>query len=175
MLGAIAAIIPSAHAQRSDNPNLRNFYMSRQQWTITDDAPIINDQRTQPGASQGGQGALPAGPAPLPKAGWQPYSSNIPSVRTALPEVNTGVPKNLPTAPSPRGVKANAGTLKPKGPAAQSKPATPTTVQSYSTYRGYGSNLSPATGSGTGQGSMQSSTSVQGSVLHWARSKRKAY
>src|SRR3990167_2664998 len=115
VLCALAAAGPTAFAQRSDNPNLRNFYMSRQQWTITDDAPIVNDQRTQPGpANQGGQGALQAGPTPLPRAGWQPYSSSIPSVRTALPEVNTGVPKNLPTAPSPRGVKANAGTLKPK-------------------------------------------------------------
>lgn len=45
-----------ASAQPTSDPNLRNFYMGRQQVTITDDSPIVNDQRTNPAAAGGGGG-----------------------------------------------------------------------------------------------------------------------
>lgn len=176
--GMISAVTPS-NAQPSSDPNLRNFYMARQQITITDDGPLINDQRTvpQPGAAGGGPGAggMPGLPVGLPRAGWQPYSSQIPSVRTALPKVNNGVPPKMPPA-TPGGLSGKAGALKAK-PGAVAKPAAPAGVQSYQAYKGYGGNLTPSTSSGSGSGGAagySSTSNVQGSVLHWAR-KKKGY
>src|SRR5437868_14255508 len=87
-----AGVFLPALAQRASDPNFGHFYMARQQVTITDDGPIVNDQRTNPAAKGAGAGVggMQGGPPPLPKAGWQPYSSEIPSVRTDLPKVANG-------------------------------------------------------------------------------------
>lgn len=151
-----------------DLPDASKFYMARQQITITDDGPIINDQRTGAGAAAAGMGGMPRGPVPLPKAGWQPYSSTLPGVRSGLPQVNNGVPPRMPDPPrGPSGIRANAGNLRPRPKAAA--PRTPT-VQSYKAYKGYGPGSSGGT-SGYGNSGSSSSTSVKGSVLHWARPK----
>ena len=162
----------AAMAQRSSDPNLRNFYMARQQWQITDDTPVVTGSPgAPPGAAAGGMGGMPAGPAPLPRAGWTGYSSQIPSVKTALPQVNNGVPKSLPRAQNVSGQQAKAGTLKPMKPA---KPAGPVGTQTYQAYKGYGGSLTPSTGSGYGSGSgLRTSTGVKGNVLDWARKTRR--
>ncbi len=163
----------AALAQRSSDPNLRNFYMARQQWSVTDDSPVITGSPgAPPGAAAGGMGGLPAGPAPLPRAGWQGYSTQIPSVKTALPQVNNGVPKALPRAQNLSGQQAKAGSLKLKPQAA--KPTGPVGTQTYQAYKGYGGGLTPSTGSGYGSGSgLRTTTGVQGNVLDWARKKRR--
>lgn len=170
-----AASLTPALAQRSSDPNLRNFYMARQQISIDDDAPVIIDRRTNPQAAQGGGGVGGlTGPMALPKAGWQPYSSQIPGVQTALPAVSNGVPKSLPSGKTSKGLSADQGTLKPKAPAAIKKPSGPVTVQTYRAYKGYGGSLTPSTASGAGSSGgsgYSTSTQVQGSVLHWARKK----
>jgi hypothetical protein len=166
----------AAMAQRTSDPNLRNFYMARQQWSITDDSPVITGSPGMPpGAASGAMGGMPGGPPPLPKAGWQGYSSQIPSVRTALPQVNTGVPKTLPRAQNVSGQQAKAGSLKPGKPGkpAVAKPAGPVGTQTYQAYKGYGGSLTPSTGSGYGSGGMRTSTGVSGNVLDWARKKRR--
>ncbi|HEY9869966.1 MAG TPA: hypothetical protein V6D08_12435 [Candidatus Obscuribacterales bacterium] len=173
MCAGLVGTVGPAEAQRTSDPNLRNFYMARQQWQIIDDSPVVTGSPGMPGgAAAAGAGALPAGPMPLPKAGWQPYSSSIPSVRTALPQVNTGVPKALPPAQNKSGQMAKAGSLKlPKQ--ATPAPSGPVSVKSYQAYKGYGGSLTPSTGSAYGGGGLQTQTQVQGSVLHWARGKRR--
>jgi len=163
----------AAMAQRTSDPNLRNFYMARQQWSITDDSPVITGSPgAAAGAAGGAMGGMQGGPPPLPKAGWQGYSSQIPSVRTALPQVNNGVPKSLPKAQNLSGQQAKAGSLKPGKPAA-AKPAGPVGTESYQAYKGYGGSLTPSTGYGSGSGSgVRTSTGVQGNVLNWARKVR---
>ncbi|CAM6000428.1 unnamed protein product [Sphagnum balticum] len=54
----------AASAQRQTDPNIGHFYMARQQVSITDDSPVINNRvNGGPGAAQmPGNGALPAGP-----------------------------------------------------------------------------------------------------------------
>ncbi len=158
-----------AQGYRSENPNLGHFYMGRQEWQYVDESPVI---RGQPGAPVGQQGAgpAPAGPMPLPKAGFMPYSSTIPSVRDALPKVNNGVPKPMPAAAAgPSGMKGRAGSLKPK----QAASAGPQGLKTYTPYKGYGG--APATAAAGGGGSASTSTRVSGSVLHWARPKARSY
>jgi hypothetical protein len=172
---AATSVVP-ALAQRSSDPNFNHFYMARQQITITDDGPVVNDQRTNPqaGGAGGGVGGMAGGPPALPKAGWQPYSSSIPSVRTGLPQVVNGVPPKAPP-PGPSGMSGRAGALKAKKGASAAAPRTPSNVvQTYNAYKGYGGNLSPAStgGGGGGTASYSTNTNVQGSVLHWARKKR---
>lgn len=162
----------AAYAQygRNDNPNMRNFYMARQQVQITDDTPQVNDMRTFP---QPGQAAAPAvsGPQPLPRAGFSTYMSGYQGGggKNALPQVNNGVPKQLPQTITglPQGQKApSAGKLKPKAPSVAA-PAVAKTYKPYATV--------PAAQSGGNSGSMfNSSTSVQGSVLHWNK-RRSGY
>src|ERR1700683_4813520 len=78
-----------ALGQRNYDPNLGHFYMGRQQITIEDESPIVNDKTgTAPG---GGNGALLNRPTPLPKAGWQPYA----------PVETPGLNPNLPKVPGP--------------------------------------------------------------------------
>jgi len=168
LLAGVAVEQLPAHAQgfikkESDLPKV-NWYMARQQITITDDAPIINDQRTGPGAAA--SGGMQGGRLPLPKAGWQPYSSSIPSVRSGLPQVNNGVPPRMPDPPPvPAGLRGRAGNLKAKPAAA----ARPSTVQNYKAYKGYGVGATPSS-TGYGNSNARTSTSVRG-VLHWARPK----
>jgi hypothetical protein len=160
-----------AHAQKADDPNIGHFYMGRQQITITDDAPLVNDQRTRGGAAPAGMnGALPGRPRGLPTAGWQSYSPVAPSLSTNLPKVNNGVPK--PVAPvankPPRGMKGNAGALG----AGKGKSATPqgdpNVVKTYKPYTRY-QNPDSAGISATDNANQQSTSNVRGSVLHWAR------
>jgi len=167
--GALSAL--PVLAQRSDNPNLKMFYMARQQIQITDDAPAVNDMRSNPAAAQSAAAAAQAAQGALPRAG---FMSNMGAyhgspMSGALPTVNNGLPKALPQTATglpgqPQGQSAgNAGKLKIKkaSPAA----ARPTQVVA-KTYRPYATTPQQSGGSGS---LLNSSTSVNGSVLHWNR------
>ncbi len=193
-----------AQAQPSENPNMGHFYMARRQVTITDEAPAVNDQRSnpQPGASAG-RGASPGMGRNLPKAGWTPYSQFVPGLSTNLPKTVNGVPVPITAPPpDPSGMRGKAGKLKSsKASAAKSKTAShgSPAMKTYTPYKGYGapaqmvkggggsggsvpnyttsgsSASSPpgiSTGSGAGYGKTE--TNVRGSVLNWARARRKA-
>lgn len=155
-----------AQGYRSDNPNMRNFYMARQQIQITDDAPAVNDMRTNPGANPAAAAAA-QGPRALPRAGFNSYyTPSQGSMSSGLPQVVNGVPKAppAPAAPprrSPTGQKATAKSITPKQ-------AAPTTVKSYKPYMTYGPEAGSPVGS-AGTGMMNSSANVKGSVLHWNR------
>src|ERR1700733_6121694 len=92
---ACAYAQPAVFAQQHENPNLKNFYMGRQQWDIIPNEPIIND-RTGGAAPPGGgmNGSLPQRPRGLPQAGWNSYAPAVsPSgLTTSLPKTNNGVP-----------------------------------------------------------------------------------
>jgi hypothetical protein len=147
--------------------------MARQEIQMIDDSPVVNDQRTQPqppGQQQGAAG-MPNRPVPLPRAGWQPYSSSMPgSMSNSLPKVVNGVP---PKAPPPVAVKpqmGKAGAYKGKMPAA--KPSGPAVAKTYAPYKGYGGNQpAPVTSSAAGS-QTSATTNVQGSLLHWSRTRR---
>jgi hypothetical protein len=169
---AACATLP-ALAQRQSDPNIGHFYMARQQITITDDAPSVNDQRTTPAAAAAqGSGALPGRPMGLPRAGWQPYSQSIPSLKTSLPKTNNGVPEKAPPPqqPSAAAMRARAGALKAASAAQQkaSQPSVPV-VKAYSPYKQYAPDSAAA-----GSAALNANSAVKGSVLHWARS-RKSY
>jgi len=158
-----------AFAQRNDNPNMKMFYMARQQIQITDDGPAVNDMRTV--AQPGQQSAAAPAPSPgqgLPRAG---FASNMSAYHgggggTGLPTVNNGVPAKLPQAPTggkaQNGLKAgNAGKLKAKAaPVASQSPA----VRAYKPYA-----TTPVVQAPAGQNGslLNSSQNVRGSVLHW--------
>jgi hypothetical protein len=168
-LGGFAGVALAQNTGKTYDPNLRNFYMGRQEIQIIDDGPVINDQRTAPGAP-GGNGALPANPAPLPKAGWQQYSPAKPMNMGPLPKVENGVPKAPP--PDPAGLHGKSARIKPVAKA----PAAPSGPKSYKPYAGYGgSQAAPPSGYGSSSNNSQSSSNVKGSVLHWARSRRTGY
>jgi len=175
-IASTALLQTPANAQKADDPNMGHFYMGRQQVTITDDAPIVNDQRTNGGGTpQGMNGALPGRPRGLPTAGWQSYSPITPSLSTNLPKVNNGVPK--PVAPvaakTPKGLKGNAGGLgagagaagKGKSPTPQGDPNVVKTYKPYTRYQ----NPDSAGISASDNANQQSTSNVRGSVLHWAR------
>lgn len=177
IVGLAVSIAEPASAQ-----GLKHFYMARQQVQITDDAPLVNDQRTFPQGGQpgAGMGALPNRPMALPRAGFQQYSPSMPSFNTRLPQVVNGVPpREQPAAAAPvkKGKNAKTGALKvakdkaaTTSSAAATKPPV-TAAKSYSPYKGY----NPATPAGqpaqavSNNANMQSKTRVKGSVLHWAR------
>lgn len=162
-------LVVEAQGYRNDNPNMRNFYMARQQIQITDDAPAVNDMRTNPGAPAPQVNA----PRALPRAGFGSFvnpSLTSGSMTSGLPQVVNGVPKAPPQAAnpvrkSPTGQRATANKIKPSGPA---------TVKAYKPYQTY--QAAAPTGGGTG-GSMinNSSSNVSGSVLHWNRRKSVQY
>lgn len=152
-----------AQGYRNDNPNMRNFYMARQQIQITDDTPAVNDMRTGPSAGTG----APAGGGALPRAGFGSNMSGLAtgSMRSGLPQVVNGVPPKMPAAsPGLSGLKAKAGKVK----AAFPKAAGPATVKSYAPYQTYGGSSSSS------GGGLNSSGSVSGSVLHWNK-RRSGY
>lgn len=164
----LAGTTNAAFAQqgyRTDSPNLRNFYMARQQIQIIDDSPIINNQTGDPGAAAGLNQRQP-----LPKAGFGTFIPSRPMNMGPLPKVENGVPRApLPSASNvPGGMKANAGKLKIKTPAKATAPAAP---KAYKPYQGYGG---APTGAASTARSSQTTTSVKGDVLHWARN-RKSY
>ncbi|MBX9951993.1 MAG: hypothetical protein K2Y39_22665 [Candidatus Obscuribacterales bacterium] len=186
-----------AQGYATDNPNMGHFYMARRQITITDEAPAVNDQRTNPQAGGGaGPGVAPGMGRALPKAGWTPYSQFVPGLSTNLPKTANGVPVPAAAPPDPAGMRGKAGKLK-SSKTASSKPKTstggPPSVKAYTPYKGYGApaqmiknggnnvpnftagGSSGGGNSGTGYnyGSSQTETNVRGSVLHWARVKRQ--
>ena len=175
ILGSLLASISPSLAQRSGDPNIGHFYMARQQIDIIDDAPAVQDRRTQPappGAAGAGAG-MPAKPIALPKAGWVPYSSSLPTgMSNGLPKVVNGVPPKMPQAPAvnPNMAKAGAYKNKAKAPAAQVHSG-PTSAKTYAPYKGYGAAptttaASVPVNSGSSGGT---STAVSGSLLHWRR------
>jgi hypothetical protein len=164
-----------ADAQKLDDPNIGHFYMGRQQVTITNDAPIVNDQRTNSsGAAPGGMNGALGGRAPLPAAGWQSYSPVSPGLSTNLPKVNNGVPKPPPPAAAkkpPHGLTGNAGALGAGKGKSPTPPGDPNVVKMYKPYTRY-QNPDSAGVSASDNANQQSSSNVRGSVLHWARGKK---
>ena len=181
-VSAVATVAP-ANAQRSADPNLGHFYMGRQQIEIIDESPQVQ-YRTNGGAAgpSGGFSAPGAnGPVALPRAGFQSYTPIAPPVNNSLPRVPNGVPPKLPPSGpmGANGMRAQAGALPggAKARTAAKKPAgDPNAVKAYKSYKGYGGPVTtPAVVAppvGLGFGNQQSSTNVQGSVLHWARKNR---
>ncbi len=176
----IAGLIASTLPQAADAQTLKHFYMARQQVQITDDAPLVNDQRTfqTPGQAAAGQSNIPTRPMGLPRAGFQTYfTPSQPGFNSSLPQVVNGVPpKEPPPMPVKQGKKASANKLKASNKTATAaKPAAPpvTAAKAYSPYKGYtpgvsnGSSEQPTT-TASGGNNMQSKTRVKG-VLHWAR------
>jgi hypothetical protein len=173
-LACVAVASPDARAQKDGDPNLGHFYMGRQQITITDDAPMVNDKRSNGAAPGAMQGAMPARRAPLPAAGWQSFApaATNPNLSTSLPKVVNGVPPKEVAKPLAKmnGTKGKAGALgaakpKPAGPFVD-----PKAVQAYKPYASSAGPLLPA-GAG-GDVNQQSKSNVQGNVLHWARGRQ---
>lgn len=177
---------PGAVAQRSQDPNLSHFYKARQQITITDDAPIINDKTGGKSGMSGGSGSLPNRPLPLPPARWEQYSPvETPSgLSTTVPKINTKTNKGSPgistkhaTALHGRSNKLNASAsaaINPKDKSSKSassagKSATPA-VSVYSPYKRY--SLEPSA-TGATSAATESKARVRGNVLHWARAKQQ--
>lgn len=162
-----------AQGYRNDNPNMRNFYMARQQIQITDDAPAVNDMRTNPGANPAAAAQAAAqGPRPLPRAGFGSYYTPTPgTMSSGLPQVVNGVPKAPPppAAPPRRGPTGQKATAKA---ITQNKPAAPTTVKAYKPYQTY--DAAAVAGANTGA-MLNSSSNVKGSVLHWNRRRPAQY
>ncbi len=173
--GLIASTIAHAAPQPASAQTLKHFYMARQQVQITDDAPLVNDQRTFPNGGQPGQmgAGIPTRPMGLPRAGFQQYyTPSTPGFSSGLPQTVNGVP---PKEPPPRAVKqgkkATANKLKTAKATTPAKTAAPvsTAAKAYSPYKGYGPGSTSAEPTGTTTASsMQSKTRVKG-VLHWAR------
>jgi hypothetical protein len=190
--------VPDTHAQgflrgkKEDLPKVQ-YFMARQQWTMVDDAPMINDQRTGFQSQQPGMaGNMQQRQRQLPKAGFQGYAPMPTFEGGGLPEVNNGVPRELPNISNRRGgLEATAGKLgKDKkgkkgsktgsgGGSASSttaKKPTSTTPKTYSPYKGYDpkaisaeNSQSQVTPSNNGA-NQRVNTKVRG-VLHWAHGK----
>lgn len=160
-----------AQSGRNDNPNLRNFYMARQQIQITDDVPAVNDLRSNPAAAAAGAPA-PTAPQGLPRAGFNSYMSGLAGggAGRGLPEVNNGVPKLPPAGPNLSGKTAgNPGKLKPAAKSASTGlPSSGKAPVAAKAYKPYATTGSAGVSSGS---SYSSSTNVQGSVLHWNKRK----
>jgi hypothetical protein len=182
----LCALCPAAFAQqqyRGVDPNISHFYMARQEVQIFDDAPAVNDMRTQPGPPGSKKGPPPSQRQSLPHAGFMPYSQNIPSLKSGLPTVYNGVPQKAP--PPVAGINpssAKAGAYKGKtagGKGAGGKsgaPAAPSVAKTYDSYQGYGGK-GAAPPSTTASAGATAATHVQGtmlnrsntSMLHWSR------
>jgi hypothetical protein len=163
--GAALLLPLAANAQRGSDPNMGHFYMARQQVTITDDGPLINNKMQQ-AAPPGAQGALPPGVQQgLPTARWSQYApTDNPSLSTSLPKVVNGVPPKM--APGQTGAKGKAGKLgvaRAKAPTAPVAKGIPQPA-AYAPYK----KFSPD-GAISGASDAQSSGNVKGDVLHWAR------
>lgn len=186
----------AAHAQYSQSSqggfiNLKKaglqdasgFYMSRRQYQIIDDAPIVRGSNGQViPANQAGFGSNIGGrQAPLQRAGFQSYSSNMPQYSNGLPPVNNGVPQQPAAAPGgpgsltakarAMGKNAKSKTKTASAPSTGKPPAN--TVSAYNTYKGYSPAAAvpaeqPAAAMGSGS---SANTSVRASVLHWNRKR----
>lgn len=172
LLSCLVSTPALAQFGRNDNPNMRNFYMARQQVQIYDETPQVNDMRTNPAAA--GQAPAPAvtGPQALPRAGFNTYMSGYsgPSAKQGLPPASNGIQKLPPAGPNLTGQRApSGGTIKPRAAKAAPVAKAPVVAKSYKPYA-----TTPAhTGASSGS-LLNSSTSVSGSVLHWNR-KRPGY
>jgi len=173
--------------RKEDLPDASGFYMSRRQYQIIDDGPIVRNSAGQivPANQAGFTSNVGAGRAPLQRAGFMPYSSGLPQYNQQnLPKVNNGVPDQPAPVfgsggPSALSARANSYKGSKKSASKSSKSGKPTTntVSAYNTYKGY----SPAapqsaaeklstSGGNAGAGvaaSTSTSTSVKGSVWHW--------
>lgn len=185
---SLCPLAASAQGFRSTSQSSRDglsdgssFYMSRRQYQVVDDSPIVKYSGGGQPAPSGGFGG--AG-APLPRAGFQSYSSSINQNYVPpqnLPKVNNGVPPKPPTPPpvaAPKGPKSNkakAGKLSSGKPATAQVPTAQGT-HAYDSYKGYNPAASLPYGTapaGSEAGAGQSSaTNVKGSVLHWSRRRR---
>jgi hypothetical protein len=183
-VSGLSALCPEAFGQqqyRGVDPNISHFYMARQEIQIMDDAPAVNDMRTQPGPPGSKNAPPPSQRQALPHAGFMPYSQNVPSLRNGLPNVYNGVPQKAP--PPVLGIdpkSAKAGAYKGKGAKGaggkQGAPAAPTVAKTYDSYQGYGGKgaAPPPTSASAGS---SADTRVQGtmlnrsgaSMLHWQR------
>jgi hypothetical protein len=164
----------TANAQRTSDPNIGHFYMARQQVSITDDSPVINNRvngGAAPGAAQmPGNGAMPGGPMPLAPARWQSFAPppTAPSLSTSLPQVNKGLPtKGAMTGTGNRGttgrLPGRGGSAGGNRPAVTiSKPSVPVAA-GYTPYKKFAVEAPAATSIGNG-----ANGKVYGDVLHWA-------
>jgi len=142
--------------------------MGRQQITIEDNSPIINNKTGNP-VSGGGNGAILNRPAPLPKAGWQPYAPiekpgtnpNLPKVPGPVRQAHTSHPRT-----GPGGKSGHPGNLAGKNRGNQPSSGA---VKSYSPYSQY---PAPAPNTQAAE-ELGASTHVKGSLLHWARHKNQ--
>jgi hypothetical protein len=153
-----------ANCQQSYDPNLGHFYMGRQQITIENNNPIIND-RTSSTTGGGGNGGLLNRPAPLPQAGWQPYAPvETPGINPNLPKVPVPVRQshNAQASTTASGNKGHAGKLTAK---THGKSASPNGIRSYSPYAQY----PPPAANTQAAEELGVNTRVKGSLLHWAR------
>jgi hypothetical protein len=166
----------AALAQQQDNPNLRNFYMGRQQWDVVDTAPIINNRTSAPAAPGGGgmSGSMPQRQA-LPQAGWGSYAPAVspPGLSTSLPKVNNGVPPK--PSQMPQGRKGKPGALIGKKAAPAAPQVDPNVLKAYKPYNTYANPDAAASAVGDGTKAsvkvhgVVADPPVRNSALHWAR------
>jgi hypothetical protein len=164
---AVFAQFGSGQQARQTDPNMGHFYMARQQITITDDGPTVNDKRTPPPVP-GQQNVSPAGiPQGLPAARWTQFSpaAENPNLSTSLPKVSNGVPPKMPPG-GPAGKSAKAGKLAMPTPRPAAVKPAPST-EAYAPYKKFAPDAAV-----TGASNSQSSSAVKGDVLHWARNGR---
>jgi hypothetical protein len=179
ILSCLVGILQPVNAQeyspysKLDDPNLKHFYMGRQEIEVFDNTPIVKYRGGGGGDTAGQQSPTgPQGPAPLPAAGFQQYSSNVHGGPLNLPKVENGVP---PKAPPPASLKGNAGKLKAKtstraGAALSKKPASAShpTVETYKqTYQTRPQSGAPA------ETGISSSQKVHGKLLPWATTRHR--
>jgi hypothetical protein len=180
-LASQSAFAQGFRSKDSGLPDSSHFYMSRLQVQMIDETPIVNHQVNPPGAAgNGGMGANQGIPRTLPRAGFNSYTSNIPTVTTTLPKVNNGVPPKLAPTKSggvPTGDQGRAGRLGSGGKGSKlakgASPANinaPPTVQAYAPYKGYNPAAMSGVQTSSNSAGQNSQTNVQGNVLHWARS-----
>ncbi len=160
----------SAQGQRGVDPNMGHFYMARQQITILDDGPVVNNRVSapaQPGQPAPGNGALPGGPMPLAPARWQQYSpaETPPNLSTSLPRVNNGIPKKIPLPVANHGSPRSLDVGNRAKPVAAAPPR-PTGPATYEPYKKFAVEPPASTAAGS-----SSQGQVYGDVLHWARRK----
>lgn len=136
--------------------------MGRQQITIEDNSPVINDKTG--GGAGGANGALMNRGTPLPKAGWQPYAPmETPGINPNLPKVPGPVRQSHnPQTRQTAGSRGHAGRIA-AGTHGKSTPSNG--VRSYEPYTHY---APPAANTQAAQ-ELGASTHVKGNLLHWAR------
>lgn len=198
-LGASAAQAQGfIKGNKGDLPDASGFYMSRRQYQIIDDGPVVRNSAGQivPSSQVGFGSNIGGRQAPLKRAGFQSYSSGMPQYSPQnLPRVNNGVPTQPAVAPGgPDSLTAKAmkmgksgkgkstKTASSKGGSVAGKPGAKQPVNSvsaYNTYKGYSPvaagntpvEQAPAGAAGSAGSGMNSSTNVRGSILHWSRKR----